>query len=85
MLAVSSEDGSVSVWDLAVERDAEEELREGVVLAGADQYPPQLMFIHMGQRNTKELHWHPGCNSLLGSTAEDGINVFKAANITLPS
>jgi ribosome assembly protein RRB1 len=85
MLAVSSEDGSVSIWDLAVERDAEEELREGVVLAGADQYPPQLMFIHMGQRNTKELHWHPGCNSLLGSTAEDGMNVFKAANITLPS
>jgi ribosome assembly protein RRB1 len=85
MLAVSSEDGSVSIWDLAVERDAEEELREGVVLPGADQYPPQLMFIHMGQRNTKELHWHPGCNSLLASTAEDGMNVFKAANITLPS
>lgn len=83
MLAASSEDGTISVWDLAVERDPEEELREGVVLAGAEQYPPQLLFIHMGQKNTKELHWHPACNSLLGSTAEDGLNVFKPANISL--
>jgi ribosome assembly protein RRB1 len=84
MVAASSEDGCVTIWDLAVERDAEEELREGVVVAGADEYPPQLLFIHMGQRNTKELHWHPGVNSLLGSTAEDGINYFKPANISLP-
>jgi ribosome assembly protein RRB1 len=85
MLAASSEDGSVSVWDLAVERDAEEEMAEGVVVAGADEYPPQLLFIHMGQTNTKEVHWHPACNSLLGSTAEDGMNFFKPANISLPA
>jgi ribosome assembly protein RRB1 len=83
MLAASSEDGSVSIWDLAVERDPEEELREGVVLAGAEQYPPQLLFIHMGQKNTKEVHWHPSSNSVLASTAEDGFNVFKPANISL--
>jgi ribosome assembly protein RRB1 len=83
MLAASSEDGSVSIWDLAVERDPEEELREGVVLAGAEQYPPQLLFIHMGQKNTKEVHWHPSGNSVLASTAEDGFNVFKPANISL--
>lgn len=85
MLAASSEDGCVSVWDLAVERDAEEELREGVLVAGADEYPPQLLFIHMGQKNVKEVHWHPACNSLLASTAEDGFNVFKPANISLPT
>lgn len=84
MLAASSEDGSVSIWDLAVERDAEEELKEGIVVAGADEYPPQLLFIHMGQKNTKEIHWHPACNSLIGSTAEDGMNFFKPSNITLP-
>lgn len=83
MLAASSEDGTISIWDLAVERDPEEELREGIVLSGADQYPPQLLFIHMGQKNIKELHWHPSCNSLLGSTAEDGMNVFRPANISL--
>lgn len=84
MLAAASEDGCVSIWDLAVERDAEEELKEGIVVAGADEYPPQLLFIHMGQKDTKEIHWHPACNSLIGSTAEDGINFFKPSNITLP-
>lgn len=84
MLAASSEDGCVSVWDLAVERDAEEELRDGVVIKGAEQFPPQLLFIHMGQTNVKETQWHPACPSLLLSTAEDGLNLFKPSNITLP-
>lgn len=81
MLCAGSEDGSVSIWDLAVERDAEEELREGVVLSGADEFPPQLLFIHMGQKDVKEARWHPGCTSLVMSTAADGLNVFQASNI----
>lgn len=85
MLCASSEDGSISVWDLAVERDAEEELREGVVLTGADEFPPQLLFIHMGQKDVKDAQWHPGCTSLIASTAEDGLNLFQPTNITLPS
>lgn len=85
MLSASSEDGTVTIWDLAVERDAEEELREGVVVSGAEEFPPQLLFIHMGQKNVKEAHWHPACPSLLMSTAEDGLNIFKPSNITLPS
>lgn len=84
MLCASSEDGTVTVWDLAVERDPEEEMREGVVVSGADEFPPQLLFIHMGQKNVKEVMWHPSCTSLLVSTAEDGVNVFKPSNITLP-
>ncbi|KAI0556526.1 Histone-binding protein RBBP4 [Gracilaria domingensis] len=84
MLCVSSEDGTVSVWDLAVERDAEEELREGVVLSGADEFPPQLLFVHMGQVNVKEAQWHPSCPSLIVSTAEDGLNLFQPSNITSP-
>ncbi len=84
MLSASSEDGTVTVWDLAVERDAEEELREGHVVAGAEEFPSQLLFIHMGQKNVKEAQWHPSCTSLLVSTAEDGLNLFKPSNITLP-
>ncbi|CAN8073524.1 unnamed protein product [Agarophyton chilense] len=85
MLCVSSEDGTVSVWDLAVERDAEQELREGVVLSGAEEFPPQLLFVHMGQKNVKEAQWHPSCPSLIVSTAEDGLNLFQPSNITSPS
>lgn len=84
MLCASSEDGSVSVWDLAVERDAEEEVREGIVVDGAEEYPPQMLFIHMGQHNVKDAQWHPACQSLIVSTAEDGLNVFQPSNIVLP-
>lgn len=85
MLCASSEDGTVSIWDLAVERDAEEELREGVVLTGAEEFPPQLLFIHMGQKNVKDAQWHPACTSLVVSTAQEGLNLFQPSNITLPS
>lgn len=85
MLCASSEDDSVTVWDLAVERDAEEELREGVVLAGAEDFPPQLLFIHMGQKDVKDVQWHPACSSLLASTAYDGINLFQPSNVALPT
>ncbi|GAB0489240.1 hypothetical protein MMPV_000457 [Pyropia vietnamensis] len=93
VLAAASEDGTSSVWDLAVERDAEEELRDGTVLQGADEYPPQLLFVHAGQKNVKELHWGGGgrggaSSSLSGvggvilTSAEDGLNVWKAADIS---
>lgn len=85
MLCASSEDDTVSIWDLAVERDAEEELKEGVVLTGADEFPPQLLFIHMGQSQIKDAQWHPACPSLVVSTAMDGLNAFQAANIALPA
>lgn len=85
MLCASSEDGSVTVWDLAVERDAEEEIREGDVIDGAEEFPPQLLFIHMGQKNVKDAQWHPACPSLIVSTAEDGLNVFQPSNIALPA
>ena len=52
---------SVTVWDLAVERDVDEEMAigEGVRHApGHDELPPQLMFQHMGQTDIKEAHWH---------------------------
>jgi ribosome assembly protein RRB1 len=71
-LAVSSADDQVTVWDLSVEAD------DGPGSTVAD-YPPQLLFIHQGQRNVKELHYHPQCPGAILTTAEDGLNVFKPA------
>ena len=46
-LAVSSADNKLSIWDFAVENDeADEEIKD---------IPDQLMFVHQGQKDLKEL------------------------------
>jgi len=39
--------------------------------------PPQMMFLHQGQRNMKELRFHPQYSGILVTSAEDSFNVFK--------
>ena len=61
MLATTGADGQLAVWDLALERDPEEEAAlapESNALA-PDNLPPQLLFVHGGQQDMKEVHWHP--------------------------
>lgn len=73
----------LQVWDLALERDPEEEealAPEGNASAPAD-LPAQLLFLHSGQTDLKELHWHPQIPGVLLSTAADGFNLFKASNM----
>lgn len=87
VLAVSSADNQLTIWDLSVEADDEAaEGRDGAGMAGRDPaaadlslYPPQLLFIHQGQSNIKEIHHHPHIPGVIVSTAEDGFNVFKPA------
>ena len=69
-LAVSSADDRLTVWDLAVEE--EEEVEEG--------YPSQLLFIHQGQEDIKELRFHPQYAFII-STAVSGFNLLQP-NIT---
>lgn len=81
-LATSSADDQVAVWDLAVERDVEEEaaaMAADTALPPPD-LPPQLLFVHQGQKDMKELHWHPQVPGVCISTASDGFAVWKAAN-----
>ncbi len=61
MLATTSADGSAAVWDLALERDPEEEAAAAAAMSAAapDDLPPQLLFVHGGQGDLKEAHWHP--------------------------
>jgi hypothetical protein len=61
MLATTSADGSAAVWDLALERDPEEEAAAAAAMSTAapDDLPPQLLFVHGGQGDLKEAHWHP--------------------------
>ena len=79
-LAVASADNSLTIWDLSLEADTDAQA-EGTEGAPEDDVPPQLMFVHMGQNDIKELHWHPQITNTLMSTALDGFNILKPANL----
>lgn len=76
-LSVAAEDNMVSLWDMAVEDDrvGQEEV------PGESHFPPQLMFVHMGQQEPKEVRWHPQIPGVCISTAATGFNIFKTCNV----
>jgi ribosome assembly protein RRB1 len=68
-------DNQVTLWDLSVEKDDETNSDE------IEGIPPQLLFIHQGQNNIKELHWHPQLPGVIISTAESGFNIFRTISV----
>ena len=76
-LAVSAEDDQVTLWDFSVEKDAETQ-QDNVNMNA--EIPPQLMFIHQGQENVKEVHWHRQLKDVVISTSACGMNIFKPCN-----
>ena len=77
VFAASGSDDQLTLWDLAVERDTE--------MAGASdpepEVPPQLLFIHQGQTDIKELHWHSQLTGVIISTAHTGFNIFRTISV----
>jgi ribosome assembly protein RRB1 len=76
VLAVSGRDDQMSIWDFSVEQD-----REEADDPDAPDVPPQLMFIHQGQSDIKEVHWHRQIPGVLVSTAATGFNFFKTISV----
>ena len=56
-------------------------MESGKMIEGAEDIPPQMLFCHQGQRDVKELHFHPQVPGLIISTASDGFNLWKPCNL----
>eukprot|EP00669_Euglena_mutabilis_P000923 TRINITY_DN1117_c0_g1_i2.p1 TRINITY_DN1117_c0_g1~~TRINITY_DN1117_c0_g1_i2.p1 ORF type:complete len:474 (+),score=104.16 TRINITY_DN1117_c0_g1_i2:67-1488(+) len=76
LLAVASPD-MVTFWDFSVERDEEAADNASPM---DDKIPPQVMFIHQGVRDAKEIHWHPQLPGLMICTDAEGFQFFKPTN-----
>lgn len=87
VLAVSGADDQISLWDFAVERDQEQEQdgsapnSSSLLAPNGVPIPPHLLFVHQGQKEVKEIHWHPQSPGVIMSTAASGFNIFKTISI----
>lgn len=82
VLASGGADDQIAIWDLAVERDAEaSSLSAAANESELNDLPPQLLFIHQGQTDVKELHWHKQLPGVISSTAHSGFNIFKTISV----
>ncbi|XDT21814.1 Trp-Asp (WD) repeats profile [Nakaseomyces glabratus] len=80
IVAVGSEDNTVTLWDLSVEADDEEIKQQTEETKELKEIPPQLLFVHW-QKEIKDVKWHkqiPGC---LVSTGTDGLNIWKTISV----
>ncbi|KMQ42049.1 ribosome biogenesis protein [Trichophyton rubrum] len=76
VVAVSSADNTLTLWDLAVELDDEESREE----AGLADVPSQLLFVHYMEL-VKELHWQEQMPGTIMATGGNGFGVFKTISV----
>ena len=76
-IAVAASDDAVTLWDLSVEDEVEPPLDN----KNTDDLalPPQLLFVHQGIHDPKEVKHHPQIPGCLITTAANGLSLFIPA------
>jgi ribosome assembly protein RRB1 len=86
MLAVTDDMGAY-IYDLSVEEDnnkttgGDDDDDDYQVLATSKDIPPQLLFVHSGSEQFKEVHWHSQIPSCLMTTALSGYSFSMPSNL----
>lgn len=81
VIASGGADNQIALWDLSVEKDSEISADPSNNESEVNNLPPQLLFIHQGQTDIKELHWHAQLPGVIMSTAHSGFNVFRTISV----
>ncbi|KAE8271488.1 hypothetical protein A4X09_0g850 [Tilletia walkeri] len=81
VFAASGRDDQVTLWDLSVELDDEEDGAGKVTGPEGREVPDQLLFCHHGASEIKEVHWHKQIPGMLMSTSADGFHLFKTISV----
>jgi ribosome assembly protein RRB1 len=86
VLAACSADHQTTIWDMALEEDREFARQASGELGFSEDVldedgqrvhiPPQLLFVHSGVRDPKEVRFHPQVVGLVGVTGESGFDLF---------
>ena len=79
VLAMTGADDQLTIWDLSLERDPE--AMDGPLADLESQLPPQLLCIHQGQSDMKEVHFHPQLRHVAVSTALTGFHIFRSISL----
>ena len=85
-MLVASDDIGTYIYDLSVEEDdttttTNVQQQHQQHHTTMDIVPPQLLFVHNGSEQFKEVHWHPQITSCVMTTALTGLSVFIPSNL----
>eukprot|EP01006_Ploeotia_vitrea_P011501 TRINITY_DN3062_c0_g1_i1.p1 TRINITY_DN3062_c0_g1~~TRINITY_DN3062_c0_g1_i1.p1 ORF type:complete len:518 (+),score=84.35 TRINITY_DN3062_c0_g1_i1:218-1555(+) len=64
----------VGLWDLSAEKDAGE---DSAYTPDAREIPAQLLFLHQGQEDLRDAHWHPQLPGLVITSDVRGLQFWR--------